>query len=127
MRHVLIMGALVATMPAAMATAQPASQTDQTTVTTTVTPGTPAAGAPTSPAPDAVTSGSGSVTSGSGTADVGASTGGVVRQWATQQEIVESAPPAPQSYPLCSRTVQDSCKNPNPSKELPYYPADKTR
>ena len=121
------MGVLAATMPVAMATAQPASQTDQTTVTTTVTPAAPSTGVPASPAPDAVTSGSGSVTSGSGTANVGASAGGVVRQWAPQQEIVESAPPAPQSYPLCSRTVQDSCKNPNPSKELPYYPADKAR
>jgi len=51
---------------------------------------------------------------------------GVIRQWGPQQAVVENAPPPAASYPPCTRAKQDSCTNPDPSRGLDYYPADKT-
>jgi len=117
MRSLLIIAAMAATIPCGMAVAQSGSQTDQTTVQTTVTPDATVNIAPPAPSSVPTLAPTTPAASGSGSID----SGGL--QFAPAQEIVESAPPAAQSYPLCTRTRQDSCKNPDPSKELPYYRA----
>jgi hypothetical protein len=113
MRSLLITAAIAATIPCGMAMAQSA---DQTTVQTTVIPAAPVNIVPPAPssAPLVPSGPAAPAASGSGSIDSGL-------HFAPAQEIVETAPPAAQSYPLCTKTLQDSCKNPNPAKELPYY------
>ncbi len=108
MRALPILIALGAAVPLGAAVAQPVTQETVTVETRTVS--TP----PVEQVP-------------SSAAVPGAVPGpdGVVRQWGPQAAIVESAPPPAASYPPCTRALQDSCTNPDPSKELNYYPADK--
>lgn len=42
---------------------------------------------------------------------------GVIHRWGPPAPIVQAAPLPAQNYPPCSRTLQDSCYNPDPSKE----------
>ena len=123
MRTLLITAALVTVIPSAPALAQSATDTQVTTTIAKPAPITPQTSAspptgtyvpPVQPVP-------------SSDAAPGAvpSSDGVIRQWGPQQPVVEGAPAAPQAYPLCTHGRTDSCRNPNPAKELPYYPAGK--
>ncbi len=50
---------------------------------------------------------------------------GVIRVFGPSQPVVAAAPAPPQSYPPCTNGRKDACVNPDPKRELPYYPVEK--
>ena len=121
MRSLLITAAMAAAIPGSMAMAQSGTTTvTTTTVTTPVRRPMPSASAssdasanafvPDSAAPSGAVPGTGG--------------DGVIHEWAQQQPVVQAVPDPAASYPLCTHGRTDSCRNPNPAKELPYFPAD---
>ncbi len=121
MRTLVITAALVAVIPG-MAMAQSA----RTTVTTTVTTPAPRA-MPASSANGSSSDAGANVFVPDGVAPSGRVPGtggdGVIHEWAPQQPVVQGVPDPAASYPLCTHGRTDSCRNPNPAKELPYFPA----
>lgn len=121
MRTLLITLALTAAMPATVVMAQPVDQADKAAIPPEEVPVGDTAVAPASSTPVPPVQ-----VVPSSQAQPGAVPGpdGVIRQWGPNQAIVESVPPSPKSYPPCKGALQDGCTNPNPAKELPYFPAD---
>jgi hypothetical protein len=50
---------------------------------------------------------------------------GLIYEWGPPTPVVEAAPAPATSYPPCTKGRTDSCTNPDPSRELPYYPPEK--
>ncbi len=118
MRTLFITAALAAVIPGGTAMAQ-GGTTTVTTTTVTTPPRRPAPSATSSSEPSA------NVFVPDGVEPSGPVPGtggdGVIHEWAPQQPVMQAVPDAAASYPLCTHGRTDSCRNPDPAKELPYY------